>query len=306
MVPAFVRIMTALQLYRNSTPCLEAILPDYLEYTANTNASASGRGSSGQSPKLAHSIKLDDLVFKYEGADTPALNGIDIDINHGQLVGFAGHSGSGKSTAVDILLGLLEPTQGRVLIDGEARVPGVAGPGSGLFAYVPQEPVILDDTVRNNVAFGLADGEIDDDKVWAALKDAALYNKISGMAAGLNATLGEGGNTLSGGERQRLGIARALYQDAPVIVFDEPTASLDASTEFEITEAIRGLRGKKTMVVIAHRLSSIAHCDTLFFFDQGRVTGRGTFAELVRRVPAFQEMVEHLRFGEETSAVAEG
>jgi ABC-type multidrug transport system fused ATPase/permease subunit len=304
MAPAFVRIITALQLYRNSMPSLEAILPDYRQYSAHAVAQ-SFAAASGLPPELAHTITLEDLRFSYAGSAAPALNGVSITIAKGQLVGFAGPSGSGKSTTVDILLGLLEPTQGQVLIDGHPRMAGQRGTGSGLFAYVPQEPVILDDTIRSNVAFGVPHHEIDDERIWAAIKGAALYIKIKSMADGLNSTLGERGNTLSGGERQRLGIARALYLDAPVIILDEPTAALDANTEFEVTEAIRGLRGCKTIIVIAHRLSSIAHCDRIFFFDHGRVTGQGTFEQVVHDVPAFQRMVEHLRCGEAEPSAGE-
>jgi ABC-type multidrug transport system fused ATPase/permease subunit len=178
---------------------------------------------------------------------------------------------------------------------------GPRGTVPGLFAYVPQEPVILDDNIRRNVAFGVPHNEIDDDKIWTAIKGAALYAKVKNMADGLNSTLGERGNTLSGGERQRLGIARALYLDAPIIILDEPTAALDANTEFEVTEAIRGLRGWKTIIIIAHRLSSIAHCDKIFFIENGQVTGQGTFEQLVREVPAFQKMVAHLRYGGENN-----
>ena len=299
MAPAFVRIIAALQLYRNSTPCLEAILPDYREFeTEHRKSLNDGWLPPSRSLSLERSIKLENVVFRYAGTDSPALNGVDIEIASGSLVGFAGSSGSGKSTTVDILLGLLEPTSGRVLIDGEPRLP-VGKPGQkGLFAYVPQEPLILDDTIRNNVAFGVKPALIDDDKVYEALKGAALYDKVAGLPGRLNSALGERGNAFSGGERQRLGIARALYLDAPVIILDEPTASLDATTEHEVTEAIRKLRGSKTIVVIAHRLSSIFHCDTIYFFEDGKVAGQGSFNALTSDLPAFRKMVEHLRCGD--------
>ncbi len=175
-----------------------------------------------------------------------------------------------------------------------AGKPGQAG----FFAYVPQEPLILDDTIRSNVAFGMKPESIDDDKVYDALKGAALYDKVIGLPGRLNSTMGERGNAFSGGERQRLGIARALYLDAPVIILDEPTASLDATTEHEVTEAIQKLRGSKTIVVIAHRLSSIFHCDTIYFFEDGKVAGQGSFNELTSDLPAFRKMVEHLRCGD--------
>lgn len=300
MTPAFVRIIAALQLYRNSMPSLEAILPDYRLYNVHA-VTRQPVAATSEAPTFARSIELTNLKFSYPGSNAPALDGINIEIAKGQMVGFAGPSGSGKSTTVDILLGLLEPMRGGVLIDGQPHMTGRHGIGGGLFAYVPQESVILDDTVRGNVAFGVPSDEIDDNKVWAAIKGAALYTKVRNMADGLDSNLGERGGTLSGGERQRFGIARALYRDAPVIIFDEPTAALDASTEFEVTEAIRELRGRKTIIVIAHRLSSIAHCDKIFFFEHGRIAGQGSFEQLVRHVPAFQKMVEHLRFGEPIS-----
>jgi ATP-binding cassette subfamily C protein len=293
IAPAIVRIIAALQLYRNSVPSLAAILPDYLNYNGRPNKTTP-QGASSSSNKLARSIVLEDLSFSYEAGAKPAVASVSFEILKGQLVGFAGPSGSGKSTTADILLGLLQPENGRVLIDGRPYTAGLEGPLAGMFAYVPQEPVILDDTIRNNIAFGVSPDAVDDEKVWAALKDAALYAKVQGMANGLSSSLGERGNTFSGGERQRLGIARALYMSASVIILDEPTASLDASTEFEVTEAIRRLRGNKTIIVIAHRLSSIAHCDKIFFFENGQITGQGTFERLMRDVPAFQEMVAHL------------
>lgn len=293
MAPAVIRIITALQSYRNSVPYLAAILPDYLDYKKYPTE-ATLQGGSISSNHLVRSIVLEDLIFSYEVAARPALTGVSLEILSGQLVGFAGPSGSGKSTTADILLGLLQPESGRVLIDGRHYSTGLEMAWADMFAYVPQEPVILDDTIRNNIAFGASSDEIDDEKVWAALKVAALYEKVRGMTNGLSSNLGERGNTFSGGERQRLGIARALYMNASVIILDEPTASLDASTEYEVTEAIRCLRGSKTVIVIAHRLSSIAHCDKIFFFENGRITGQGTFEQLIRDVPAFQAMVAHL------------
>ncbi|WP_310448998.1 ABC transporter ATP-binding protein [Sulfuritalea sp.] len=298
MAPAFVRIIAALQLYRNSTPCLEAILPDYREFESGHRENLDDGTPPSRPLVLDRSIELENVVFRYAGTDSRALNGVDIEIASGQLIGFAGSSGSGKSTTVDILLGLLEPTSGSVLIDGEPRLPVGKSGQKGLFAYVPQEPLILDDTIRNNVAFGVKPALIDDDRVYEALKGAALYDKVAGLPGRLNSALGERGNAFSGGERQRLGIARALYLDAPVIILDEPTASLDATTEHEVTEAIRKLRGSKTIVVIAHRLSSIFHCDTIYFFEDGKVAGQGSFNELTSDLPAFRKMVEHLRCGD--------
>lgn len=290
MVPAFVRIISALQLYRNSAPCLQAILPDYRE--CPIKGTALGPRENRPVPlKFERALVLEDISYHYAGANIPAVRNVRIKIEKGQLVGFAGHSGSGKSTTADILLGLLSPTSGRIICDNQAMPSNAVG----LFAYVPQDSFVLDDSVRRNVAFGVEEKDIDDARVWDALSGAALADRVRRLPKGVNSVLGERGGSLSGGERQRLGIARALYQDAPILVLDEPTASLDARTEFEVGEAINKLHGSKTVIVIAHRLSFISRCDKIFFFDKGSVVAEGTFKDLVANVPAFREMVDHLR-----------
>lgn len=295
MTPAFIRIITALQLYKNTIPFIQSIIPHYLEYSVTVNSKPTLRESVHRKTiELNENIRLENIIFQYEGSYSNALNKVNLEIKKGQLVGFVGQSGSGKSTTVDILLGLLMPLTGRVSIDGKQRGVYYRHDSFGMFAYVPQEPVVLDGTFRNNIAFGLSEDEINDEEIWKALKGAALYSRVKEMPDGLNTILGERGNTLSGGEKQRLGIARALYQDASVIIFDEPTAALDANTEFEITEVIRSLKGKKTLIVIAHRLSSITHCDNIFFFEQGRIIGQGTFNEITNNVPEFKKMLNHL------------
>lgn len=290
MAPAFVRIISALQLYRNAMPCLEAVLVEYKKSPFEDDA-LRAQDTGAVPSDFKHVLVLKNVSYHYAGIDIPAVKNVSLTIEKGQLVGFAGHSGSGKSTTVDIILGLLPPTSGKVTCDGQEMSRNSAG----LFAYVPQDPFIMDDTVRRNVAFGVEEKDIDDARIWEALKGAALAEFVNRLPQGLDAILGERGGSLSGGERQRLGIARALYQDAPILVLDEPTASLDAATEFEVGEAIKRLRGLKTIIVIAHRLSFISRCDKIYFFEKGSVIGEGPFGELVARVPAFREMVDHLR-----------
>lgn len=291
MVPGVVRIVNGLQLYRNSLPSLEAVVPDFRKY-AGKDRGVGKRDIASQPMSLQNEIVLTNVSYTYQQATDAVVRDIDIRIDKGTLLGFVGLSGSGKTTTADIILGLLEPTEGQVLLDGKPRVSGGA---SGLFSYVPQDTFILDDTIRRNVAFGINDEDIADERVWASLRAASLGQLVETMPDGLNTRLGERGGRLSGGERQRFGIARALYCGTPIIVFDEPTSALDATTEFEITKVINSLRGEKTIIIIAHRLSTLTRCDRVLYFESGRVIAEGTFNKLMSTVPKFREMAEHLK-----------
>lgn len=243
---------------------------------------------------IRRELRFEDIGFSYGGPDRPALSGIDLRVAAGETIGLVGSSGSGKSTLVDIVLGLLTPTSGRLLIDGRPVGGGEGAPRLGGVGYVPQFIYITDDTVRRNVAFGIPDGEIDDDAVRRALKRARLSDFIDGLPDGLDTRLDENGTRLSGGQRQRIGIARALYHDPDLLVFDEATSALDPLTERDITEAIRSLHGHKTVIIIAHRLSTVRHCDRILMLDHGRIAQSGRFDELAERSPAFRALMEAL------------
>jgi ABC-type multidrug transport system fused ATPase/permease subunit len=180
----------------------------------------------------------------------------------------------------------LRPTSGHVLIDG-SNLAGRERAWQRLVGYVPQDPYLLDDTVRRNVAFGLADSSIDEQRLARAVTLAQLDEVVRQLPQGLDTPLGENGTRLSGGQRQRVAIARALYADPAVLVFDEATAALDNQTEREVTSAITSLHGTRTMIVIAHRLSTVENCDRLILLQQGRVVATGTFNELLGN-PAFR------------------
>jgi ATP-binding cassette, subfamily B, bacterial PglK len=224
-------------------------------------------------------IALDRVAYAYPGTDRDALTDVSLTIRRGESIGIVGPTGAGKSTLVDLILGLLPPTRGRVTVDGVEL-----GTASRLWkrrvGYVPQSAFLIDDTLRKNVALGMADDEIDDDRVHTVVAMAQLGSFLGALPEGLDARVGERGVRLSGGERQRVAIARALYHDPDVIVFDEATASLDVATEADVTSAIEQLRGVKTLVVIAHRLSTVRHCDRLVWLRDGRVAGVGSFDEL--------------------------
>jgi len=200
-----------------------------------------------------------------------------------------GPSGAGKSTLIDVLLGLLPPTAGRITVDGR-DIASALRSWQRHIGYVPQEPFILDDTVRRNVAFGLPDAEIDDRRVLAALRVAQVADVVASLPRGLDTVLGERGTRLSGGQRQRIAIARALYYEPEVLVFDEATSALDTPTERELIAALDALRGVKTLIVIAHRLTTVRRCDRLAVLRDGRVAAVGPYEDVldlldVGRVP---------------------
>ncbi len=236
-------------------------------------------------------LRIDGLSFNYAETDRPALNNITFTITKGETVALVGPSGSGKSTLADIVLGLLDPTTGSITADGVNIRSNMTGWQRQL-GFVPQTVYLSDDTLRRNIAFGLADNEIDTDQLVDATRMAQLDDVISALPNGLDTFVGERGTRLSGGQRQRVGIARALYNDPDLLVLDEATSALDSETESRITAITAGFRGKKTLLIIAHRLSTVRHCDRLVFLSNGRVEGCGTFDELQRTCPGFERMVQ--------------
>jgi ATP-binding cassette subfamily C protein len=180
----------------------------------------------------------------------------------------------------------LVPNSGKILVDGRNLHDSLAGWQRNI-GYVPQTVYLIDDTVRRNVAFGVPEEEIDDERVWQALRAAQVDHHVRSLPGELNAIVGEHGDRLSGGERQRLGIARALYRDPGVLVIDEATANLDPGTEAAIIETISGLRGKKTIIAITHRLAFVRNCDCIYMLAQGRLRNSGGYSDLLSREPAF-------------------
>ena len=221
-------------------------------------------------PVLRRTVELCDVHFRYPTAATEALRGVSLTIAAGEAVGIAGPTGAGKSTLVDIVLGLLQPDRGAIRVDGtDIRVS--LRSWQRQIGYVPQDIYLLDDTIRRNVAFGIADEEIDDKAVAAAVDAAQLTDFLRTLPDGLETTVGNRGARLSGGQRQRIGIARALYHDPAVLVMDEATSALDNETEAAVIEAIARLRGDRTIVIIAHRLSTLSTCDRILHLRDGRL-----------------------------------
>lgn len=221
--------------------------------------------------EIKDKIELKDIVYKYPNTDVLIFDHADMEVPIGQAVGIVGTSGAGKTTIVDILLGLLRLQNGQILADGvEVRKHYQSWLKN--IGYIPQTIFMIDASIRKNVAFGCAEEDIDDEKVWRALKEAQLDEFVKGLPEGLDTSIGERGIRISGGQRQRIGIARALFEDPEVLVLDEATSALDNETEAAIMDSINRLHGKKTLIIIAHRLQTIEKCDMVYRVEEGKIS----------------------------------
>lgn len=245
----------------------EEIRDESIDY----NAASYQKKVEVQKLEIRHNIQLKDIVYKYPNTETLIFDRANMEIPIGKSVGIVGTSGAGKTTIVDILLGLLQIQSGEILADGvEVRKHYQSFLKD--IGYIPQTIFMIDSTIRKNVAFGVADEDIDDAKVWRALQEAQLDEFVRGLPDGLDTSIGERGIRISGGQRQRIGIARALFEDPEVLVLDEATSALDNETEAAIMESINMLHGKKTLIIIAHRLQTIEKCDMVYRVEKGQVT----------------------------------
>lgn len=285
IMPSATRVLAAMNSLRFNAPSVRIVAGGLRGGSRAVPATPSPAGIRDNG--IRH-IEFDNVSYRYPGMEGWALHGITLSIRHGELIGLVGRSGSGKTTLSDILLGLLDPQEGVIAIDG--AVSPVAGARlRGLAGLVSQQFFLLDDTVRRNVAFGIGDGAIDDERVWRALRDARLEARIRTLPGGLDAPVGEHGAMLSGGERQRLAIARALYDDPEILVFDEATSALDSATEAEVLETVRGLSGAKTILMISHRPASLACCDRVIVMRSGAIAASGRYEELLGREAELDE-----------------
>jgi len=234
------------------------------------------------------SIELERVGFAYEDG-TEVIRNLDLTIKRGESVGIVGVTGAGKSTLLDLILGLLQPTAGRITVDGSDLQSDIRG-WQAAIGLVPQSIYLLDDTIRRNVAFGIQDEEIDEGALVEAIDLARLETFINTLPQGLETMVGERGVRLSGGQRQRVAIARALYRRPQILIFDEGTASLDNLTEAELLRAIEGLRGERTIITVAHRLTTVQGCDRVILLADGDIIDQGGFEELRDRNRTFREM----------------
>jgi ABC-type multidrug transport system fused ATPase/permease subunit len=290
IVPAISQLSTSVGLLWNVAPYVQALhelrtsVADEVARRPRLIAAAEAPAWDGSWTELT----LSRIGFTYPRATVPALRDVSLSLSAGRAYGLAGPSGAGKSTLVDLLLRLLDPTEGALRLDGQPMDAVDVRAWQSRIGYVPQSPFIADDTLRANVAFGVAREQIDDDWVRECLRLAHLETLLAEL--GLDAPLGDRGLRVSGGQRQRIAIARALYNRPRLLVLDEATSALDRISEGVIQEAIEGLRGQVTTVTIAHRLATIEHCDTIFLFEDGRLAAQGRYDELLASSLLFRRM----------------
>ena len=291
LMPAFQNIYQNIAKIKGGLPAYEAIKADLKASQAmplNTHA------SELPEPIIpADTIELKNISFTYPGKQQPVLDNLTMQIKANSVVGIVGSSGAGKSTVIDVLMGLITPQQGQLLVDGEPVSDKLLENWQQAIGFVPQSIFLADASITENIAFGIPDALIDEAKVKTAASLAHLDKLLQELPQGLDTFVGERGVQLSGGQRQRIGIARALYHDASVLVLDEATSSLDGITEKLIMDAIHDFSGRKTIVMIAHRLKTVQACDTIFFMDKGRVVDQGSYDELIQRNPQFEKMAHH-------------
>jgi ABC-type multidrug transport system fused ATPase/permease subunit len=277
LLPAVSRSINNFQTINVSRPFIDDLYIDLLLSPVSIESHGPFRDF-----KFEGSINASNVSFRYESVIDQALINASIVINKGEAVGLVGTSGSGKSTLVDILLGLLKPDEGHVQIDG-IDISSNLREWHNSVGYVPQSIFLIDDTLRANIAFGCYKNEIDEVAIREALKSAQLEDFVASLPEGLDTVVGERGVRLSGGQRQRIGIARALYHRPSVLVLDEATSSLDTETEHGVMQAVQALQGDKTVIIVAHRLSTVEYCDRLYRLDAGRIVDEGTFDEVMNR-----------------------
>jgi ABC-type multidrug transport system fused ATPase/permease subunit len=279
LMPSVTRVINAIQTLRFGLAAIGNLnreLPEEPGTKAQAATQQESRSSSEQ--RFSTAIEVKSLTYRYPDAKEPALCDVSLEIRCGESVGFIGASGAGKSTLIDILLGLLPAEAGAVLVDGRS-IDANLRRWQNQIGYVPQSIYLTDDTLRRNVAFGLADAEIDEGAVWRAIRAAQLEEFVKSNPDGLDLMVGERGVRLSGGQRQRIGIARALYHDPAVLVLDEATSALDHETERGVMESIQAIKRGRTLILIAHRMTTLTDCDRLYRLQGGRLISERSYTE---------------------------
>lgn len=284
LMPSAYRVLGAVQNLPYGMPVIK-MLREELKLTSELPANAEASVNSQVANSFKNDIRLVDVDYMYPSSPEFALKGLNISIRKGDSIGFVGPSGSGKSTLVDIVLGLLTPTSGEVQVDKKNIQTGLRS-WQDQIGYVPQSVYLTDDTLRNNVAFGIPSDQIDEGAVARAVQAAQLDTFVANQPHGLDTVVGERGVRLSGGQLQRIGIARALYHDPSVLVLDEATSALDTLTEKGVMDSVEALQGSKTLLIVAHRLSTVEHCSRLYQLDRGRVIAEGAPAQLLQEQKA--------------------
>jgi ABC-type multidrug transport system fused ATPase/permease subunit len=283
ILPSVSRMLQAIGGVRSSQASLECL------ERAMATPELAPPATAAPAVELRETLACRDLTFRYLGADRDALSDVSFDIAAGESIGVVGPSGSGKTTLVDLVLGLLDPPEGALSVDGRPLSADLLPGWRHTIGYVPQEVFLLESSLRENITFGRPDqGE---ERLAEVLRIAQLDGVVAALPDGVDAPVGDRGVRLSGGQRQRIGIARALYARPSLLILDEATAALDTKTEAAITESVHSLHGQTTTIVIAHRLSTVQHCDRIIYLENGRVRSIGAFDELHRTDEGFADLV---------------
>lgn len=291
LLPALQQIYSSITTIRGNAAAFDAIKKDLqASFSFPNNKSASTKNTD---LVLAKNIRLNNISFTYPNKQIAALSNVTIDIPMNATVGFVGESGSGKSTTIDLLLGLITPNKGQLLLDKTVIDHSNIQAWQQRIGFVPQSIFLSEGSIAENIAFGLSNKDINLEKVEESAKLAHLTTLIDSLPKGLKTKVGERGVQLSGGQRQRIGIARALYNQADVLIFDEATSALDGITEKVIMDAIQELSGKKTIIMIAHRLKTVENCDIIYLMEKGRVVEQGTYEQLIHSNSIFREMAKY-------------
>lgn len=293
LLPALQQVYNSISTIRANLAAFDALRDDLYESSKHVTKELSLDQVQVDRLSPISTIILDKVTFTYPGKLEPILNDVTIEIPVKQVIGLVGASGSGKSTVIDLLLGLVDPQKGKVLIDEKPIVKENRRSWQNSIGFVPQAIFLADSSIRENIAFGLSSEVICEEKVRKAATMAHLDELLKELPQGLDTRVGERGVQLSGGQRQRIGIARALYHDPEVLVLDEATSALDGITEKLVMKAIQDFSGKKTIIMIAHRLTTVEACDSIFMLENGKVIDQGTYQSLVNRNEVFRRMAVH-------------
>ena len=290
LLPAFQQVYASISTIQGNLSAFDSIREDF-KNSQNEELLIEEKKSNYEKFKIEKTILLKDIIFSYPGKSNSTLNELNIEIPVNKTVGIVGSSGSGKSTIIDIILGLINPDKGEIVIDGEFKInKDNIHFMQDKIGFVPQSIFLSDASIKENIAFGESISEIDESKIEKSLILANLDEFITTLPDGLDTQVGQNGMQLSGGQRQRIGIARALYRESEILIFDEATSSLDNVTEALVMDAINNFAKTKTIIIVAHRLSTVQKCDKLYLIDKGNVVDSGNYEYLLENNKEFLEM----------------
>ena len=297
LIPSISLVMQSFAKLRKSGYAIDMLYFDLkeIEKSGYQKLDAKSKGSYDIADKLSiasfkkestlpfeNNLKIENVTYFYPNSDEAAVTDLSLKINKGESIAFVGKSGAGKTTVVDVILGLLTPQSGDILVDGTSIYQNIRA-WQNLLGYIPQSIFLLDDTIEHNIAFGVPYNQIDQNRLWKAIQMAQLEELVKELPDGIATSVGERGVRLSGGQRQRIGIARALYHEREILVLDEATSALDNETEKLISDSINQLSGNKTLIIIAHRLSTVEKCNSVYLMEKGKIIKAGTFEAVVGR-----------------------